>query len=203
MALAVEDICNIALRRIGYPTPIGMMYEGSPASRVAVDAYAEIRDDLLRKRDWEFARQTVSLGNPIKTAPAPGYGIGPWTSAYPPPPWIYEYAYPQNCLEVKCLLPPPIFLPEQMPRWVLFEKANDTVLNAPVILTNLANAFAMITGAVYDPGEWTDPGFVEALIDALAKTFIRAFPTKEGVNANILTDRAAEQAAATANERQG
>lgn len=204
MAITPEDVCNQALRRIGYPTPIGTMYEGSPASRVAVDVFAQTRDELLRIRDWDFSRQTVSLGIPLKTAPPGGYTLTtPWSTAYPPLPWIYEYPYPVDCLEVKSLCPQPGIIPEQLPRWVLFEKANDSATGQPVILTNLSGAFASITGAVYDPAAWTDPGFVEALLTMLATIFQRAFPGKDGVNAEVLSDRIAGQAGEAGNARQG
>ena len=80
MALSVEDILNAALRRVGYQPPIGDIYEGSPAARTALDFYAQTRDALLSEFDWSFARQSVDLGAPIKTAPAPGYG-GVWDPA--------------------------------------------------------------------------------------------------------------------------
>lgn len=197
------DICNMALIRVGYPTPIGNLYEGSPAARVAVQAYSQTRDLLLRMRDWGFTRQTVSLGAPLKTAPVGGYAATPWTTAYPPIDWIYEYPYPDNCIEVRALLPNPT-IPNQMPRYVAFEKASNSDLNRTVILTNLANAFASITALVDDPAQWTDAGFTEALITALTAIFARAFPTKDAnVNAEVLADTRMGQAGAAANARQG
>lgn len=171
---AVEDILNSALRRVGYPTPIGQIMEGSRAARVALDFYAQTRDALFSEFDWSFARQAVSLGNPIKTAPVGGYGANPWNPATnPPPPWIFEYAYPDNCINVRSVRPVPILIPEPMPRVNIFAQAFDNLLGQKVVLTNLANAQAVITARVTDPNEWQDNDFIEALIDRLALLFTK------------------------------
>ena len=77
--------------------PIGTIWEGSPASRVALEVYGQTRDALLNNEDWPFARRAVGLAL-LKTAPVGGYAGLPWTNAYPPPQWIYEYAYPDACI---------------------------------------------------------------------------------------------------------
>lgn len=168
---SVEDIINQALRRISYPTPIGFIYEGSPAARVAVEIYGQTRDDLLRSQDWPFARQSAAL-QVLKTAPPNGYGVTPWNPDYPPLPWIYEYAYPVQptaCLRVRAVRPTPIFIPELDPQPNIFVVADDYTLAPPtkVILTNLVNAVAVYTGQITEPATW-EPMFTEALIDALA-----------------------------------
>ena len=99
-----EDVCNIALAQIGHAERIGSLYEGSRASEVALTIYGQTRDDLLRKQDWGFAEVTASL-TLLKTAPPGGYG--PWQvwapATNPPPPWLYEYAYPSDCLMIRSL----------------------------------------------------------------------------------------------------
>lgn len=200
---AVEDLVNIALRQIGYPTPIGSIHEGSDASRVALDLYGQIRDELLRVKDWDFARVTVSLGAALKTAPVAGYGAVPWSTAYPPLPWIYSYGYPANCIEVRTLLPTPIFLPEMLPRVVLWEKGNDTALGVPVVLTDLAGAQATITAAIYDPAQWKDPGFIQALVDALAQKFLRPLMGEGDPNVQGQAAQMASGAAMVGTARQG
>ena len=173
MALAVEDILNAALRRAGYSMAIGSIYEGSRAARAALDFYGQTRDALLSEFDWSFARATVSLGDPIKTAPAGGYMGTPWTNAYPPPPWVFEYAYPDNCINIRALRPTPLFIPELLPRVNDFAQAYDDALQAKVVLTNLANALAVITRQVTNPAEWQDNDFIEALINRLAVLFVK------------------------------
>jgi hypothetical protein len=171
MAISPEDLCNQALRRIGYATPVGYLYEGSPAARVAVEVYGQTRDNLLRGADWDFARQAAGL-TLLKTAPVGGYGfMNPWTSASPPPPWRYEYAYPAGALLVRSVRPTPIIMPEYDPQPHVFVLADDaTVTPAKVILTNLANAQAVFTGQIIDPTQW-NASFTEAFVDALAMLF--------------------------------
>lgn len=173
MALAVEDILNSALSRIGYQTPIGYIFEGSRAARVAVQFYSQERDDVLSSNDWQFARQQVAL-TVLKTAPVGGYNIStPWTTAYPLQPWIYEYAYPNGCLKVRSIRRSMNAVPNYDPVPNTFTDANDPALTtaAKVILTNVPNAIASFTGRVIDPAQWLDPSFVEALIDRMALRF--------------------------------
>src|SRR6185312_254056 len=175
---AVEDLCNEALRRISYPTPIGSIMEGSRAARVAVELYAQTRDDLLRGSDWDFARQAMTL-TLLKTAPVGGYSAAAWTTAYPPVPWIYEYAYPAGCLEIRSVRPTPIVIPEFDPQPNIFVLGFDASLGSPsrVVLTNLAAAQAVYTGAVTDPNQWNS-SFQEALVEALGRRFQEALNPK-------------------------
>jgi len=174
MAIAVEDICNKALRRIGYPTPIGSIYEGSVASRAAIEIYVQARDELMESEDWQFARQEIGL-KLLKTAPVGGYGLTPWTSIYPLLPWIYEYAYPSGCLRIRSVRPTPVALPEWDPVPNIFTIANDSALGQKVVLSNLAGAVASFTALIDDPAQWSpEPRFIEALIERLALRFQEA-----------------------------
>ena len=198
MSYTVLQILNAALVRCAYPTMIGNLYEGSRASRIGLNIYAQTRDALLSEFDWSFARQTVSLGAPLKTAPAPGYGGTGWDPATNPPmPWLYEYAYPDNCINIRAVMPTPVFLPVQMPRVNICAQGFDTLLGQKVVLTNLANAIAIITAQTTNPEEWQDNDFVEALIDRLVVAYAKAL----GVDAARLQlderDAAASEAQAS------
>ncbi len=203
MTISVEDLCNQALVRIRYTPPIGSIYEGSIASRIALQIYGQTRDNLFGVRDWPFLRRQVALGLPIKTAPAGGYGAGAWNpSISPPPPWIYEYTYPDNCIEIRSLLPTPIFIPVFTPGFTRFVTAQDSVSGEKVVLTNLFRPLAVMTGQVNDPNEWKDSNFTEALVDALAVQFEKH--TGEGdVNKIQLAERDAAQATEVASQRRG
>src|SRR5258708_946168 len=107
----VTDILNQALRKISYPTPIGQIYEGSRAARIAVEIYAQTRDDLLRTGNFPFARRAVVL-DLQKTAPPGGYVLTPWSSIYPPAPWVYQYAYPTLCLDLRSVRKTPFAIPD-------------------------------------------------------------------------------------------
>ena len=203
MALAVEDILNQALRRISYSVPIGSIYEGSRASRAAVEFYGQTRDDLLQSRDWMFARQEAALVL-LKTAPVGGYGGTVWTAAYPLLPWIYEYAYPSNCLEVRSVRPTPILMPEYDPQPHIFTVANDPTVPASskVVLTNLPAAIATYTARITNPADWSpEPMFIESLIAALGLRFQEALNPQQ----DAVKDRASEEqaSAAMADEHRG
>ncbi len=198
--LTVEGVCNMALRRISYPTPIGYIFEGSPAARVAVEIYGQTRDDLLRNSDWDFARQATGL-TLLKTAPV-GY-VYPtvWSSAYPPPPWIFEYAYPPGCLLVRSVRPTPIVMPALDPQPNIFVVADDpTVTPSKVILTNLANAQAVFTGQIIDITQW-NASAVEALVTALATLFQASLAPQPEMDKERIGEEA--QAVAVAVGRRG
>lgn len=171
MASSVEDVCNLALRRIAYPTPIGQIFEGSRAARVAVEIYGQTRDDLQRNGEWDFCRQSSALVL-LKTAPVQGYGwAAVWTSAYPPVPWIFEYAYPPGCLLIRSVRPTPTIILAYDPQPNLFVVADDpTVSPSKVVLTNLAGALAVFTAQIIDPTAWNS-SFTDALVAALATRF--------------------------------
>jgi hypothetical protein len=61
------DIVNGALHRIGANT-IASLTEGTKNANVAVDVYAETRDQLLRGYQWGFATKRVQLAQ-LSTAP--------------------------------------------------------------------------------------------------------------------------------------
>lgn len=175
------DICNRALGQIGYVPFIADMYEGSRASRLALRIYGHTRDDLLRSKDWPFARRTAGPLTVLKRAVIPPplvLGVNNWTNAQPPPPWEWEYAYPADCLYLRYIRLPPFQTTkgdanvEPTPNlWVI---VNDTPIGSTipqkVILANIPFAIAHYTGRITDPDTW-EPMFTQALIDQLARRF--------------------------------
>lgn len=165
---------NIALHGIGRKERVGSLYDGSEAATIALDAYAQTRDALLRKADWGFPRRDAVL-TLLKSAPAGGYGPAQvWNPATnPPQPYGYEYAYPTDCLMLRSLIRPLMFIPYFTPQPVVWEIANDQVPVAGqdtppgrVILAQIANAIATYCGQVTDMTTW-DVGFVESLIEGM------------------------------------
>lgn len=150
------DVVNLALRDIGYKLRVGNLYDGSEAANQALDIYGQTRDDALRDGNWHFCERTVSLGDPLKSAPA-AYFDAPWNPATnPPPPWRFEYSYPADCLKARQVkaVSGIIFNPDPQP--VLWEDANDQVYVPPrrVILCNLQPALLVYTGQVTNPATW-------------------------------------------------
>lgn len=163
------DVVNIALGRMGYKLRIASLYDGSAAAVDALDMYSQTRDEMLRQNDWTFAEGNVTM-TLLKQAPASYVPPNGWSTAYPPLPWLFEYAWPDDCLKVRAVKPVPIFVPEFDPQPCVFGLENDNALNPPqkVILCNVANAVLVYTRQVTDPTTW-DVDFIEALIAAIAR----------------------------------
>lgn len=177
MATSWESLCNQALRRIGSKKRIGTAYEGSPEANACLELFSQVRDQLIRSADWDFARRANVQLTLIK-GPPPPYGFGPWqpwTPAYPPSPWRYEYAYPADCIQFGAILPPPMIYPVLDPRpalWRVDDDAFDAEGNATtpykVILARTPNALGVYRTRVTNMTLWS-PQFAEAFIDALAE----------------------------------
>lgn len=169
MAQNVEDLVNQALIELGYPRRIGQIDEGTPLAIAALEIYVQTRDRLLREKDWPFARRSLAL-TLLKGPPPPGgYNpITPWTSAYPPPGWLYEYTYPADCIKLGAIVPPPGLMFDLDPTPAQPRIDNDASLVPPakVILSNIKDAIAVYYGQITDPSTW-EPEFTQAMVDGL------------------------------------
>lgn len=163
------DLLNVTLRRIGYKLRVGSLLEGSFAAKQALDLYAQTRDQLLRTNDWGFAERNIAL-TLQKSAPVGGY-IPPttWNPATNPPiPWLFSYARPSDCLKIRSVKPTPLFVPNFDPQPNIFGEANDTGLNAQVILCNVPNALLVYTGQITDLTAW-DADTISSFADELGR----------------------------------
>lgn len=168
MKLSIEGICNQSLDFIGYPRHIGNIYEGSKAARMALDSWGEVRDLALSTTQPGWARADAALPL-LKSAPQYAYDAGlPWTNAYPPIPWLFEYDIPDDCIVPLAVKPQP-YLPIYRPRYIPF-RAQNGATNSYTILTNINPAILTYIKRVLDPNEW-DLDFVELMVQGLAKRF--------------------------------
>jgi|SRR5579864_5490707 len=193
------DVLNVALRRIGYKLRVGSLLEGSVAAKVALDIYAQTRDEVLRQDDWAFAERNVALAL-LKQAPVGGY-IPPrvWTGATDPPlPWQFEYSYPVDCLKIRAVKYAPLFLPSFDPQTNLFAIDNDNYYNPArkVILTNVANAVLVYTGQITDPATW-EADFVEEIAASLGRRLAPTLANPEMLKLMVGDEAASMQIAET------
>ena len=203
MATAVDDLVNQALREGGVKRRIGSVYEGTEAAKTALELYGQARDELLRSEDWDFARRTLALTLLKGPPPAGGYYPGNlWNSTFPPTGWLYEYAYPGDCLQVAAIVPQPGNFPVYDPKPAVWRIDNDNALSlaAKVILTNVRNAVAIYRAQVIDPSTW-NASFTATLIARLAAKF--AIALSGSLDLAKAEDQEAAGEAAIADVRRG
>lgn len=178
---SVEDLCNESLRVLGSKLSIGDIYEGTPQANACLEIYSQTRDEVLRAGEWSFARGYAALTLLKGPPPDGGYSpLEPWSPVYPMSPWLYEFAYPSDCIEIRDLIKQPRRLPVLDPKPVLYRIDNDLVpivsgdppeASGPpqkVILANTAEPLAIYVRRVTNLLLW-EPDFTATLVDAVAK----------------------------------
>lgn len=187
---SITQICNRALASIGTRSTIASIDEDSPEAQNCKLIFEDTRDEILSMAPWNFARKT-GTGTLIKSAPGTptntSSAAGPWTSAQPAPPWLFEYAYPSDCIQVRMLQPQanlgwasgvPIFTQggdymsyggAQLPPipFLCAIDQNDQGNDINVVLTNQYQAIFVYTRRVTDVNIWSGQA-VQALVAAMA-----------------------------------
>jgi hypothetical protein len=98
MSYLPQDIVNQALDAIGCSDQqVGDLEEGTRQAQVALRAYGQCRQQLLRAAHWDFARMTAPL---TLLADASGNTVDVGTLVVDPR-FIYEYEYPATCLKAR------------------------------------------------------------------------------------------------------
>ena len=185
------DIANQALGQISARATIAAFDERSTEARTVRTYYQDTLDALIRAAPWNFCRRTDYL-TLLKAAPGtpenPDAGPGYWTPDQPPPPWLYSYYLPDDCLKFRLVMPQisqttggsstPIFpVVTGMPTalW-LGQGAQKFIVgtdNAPsgnrvtTISTNQPQALGVWNRRENNPDLW-DASFKQAMIDSLA-----------------------------------
>lgn len=192
MANSPEDLVNQALIEIGYPDRIASINEGSKASVAALEVYGQTRDELLDAAEWPLARRANIPLILLKGPPPPGgYNAGqPWSQQYPPPEFLYEYEYPQDCVgQPDAIVPQPssMFILDPQPAAFRVDNDNSLVdrngnatIQKKVILCNIKSALVTYSGQVTNPLLW-DPGFTMLVVKRLGEKLSRALGLGEAV----------------------
>jgi hypothetical protein len=164
MASSQIQIANMALDVIGTRSTISALNEGSTESNAISRHWDNAVDAVLRAAHWDFARKQLAL-----TVLQDG------TQGQPvPTPWLYEYAYPSDCLLMRYLMPTiqvspvsfassvsPVTAYGPPPRFVLSTDLDTTMNSVSVILTNQMQAQGVYTFRNTNTAMW-DPLFVQA-----------------------------------------
>lgn len=181
------SIANRALQAIGSRSTISALNEPSVEARNINLIFDDTVQELLGMAFWNFAKKTnyLTLSKSAPGTPTNQTAVSSqWTTAYPAPPWLYEYVVPNDCVQVRKIV-------QQMANYYIgtpltsngqtayplligpgarFEVATGTDANGNqqnVILTNQYQAIGVYTMNVTQPGLW-DAQFIEALVQALA-----------------------------------
>ena len=189
------DISNRALGMIGARSTIASLSgENSPEARACRLYYDTTRDAMLRSAHWNFTRKVAYLsllksapGTPENTTTA---ASPTWNPAWPPPPWLYSYAYPSDCLLMRYISPQifttgqgpggpvpvfsvpslgavPPFVQIRPQRFQVGLDVDGQGNQARVVLSNQDQAIGIYTAQVLVPDLW-DPSFQDAMAAALA-----------------------------------
>lgn len=115
------DIVNRAFDQVGRSDlVIGDLEEGTEGAMVALRHYKPALEQLLRAAHWTFARKMAPL-----TMLADATGNTDGVSDQVIAPWIYEYAYPIDCMKAR-FLPANYLAPQSAP------VGNITISDAPL-----------------------------------------------------------------------
>jgi hypothetical protein len=186
----IISICNRALLSIGSQAQISSLNENSAQANVANTLFTPTFEQLARTAPWNCLRKEATL---TLLAAANGTPENPngTTLPLPPVPWLYQYQYPSDMLQMRWIQPQlpaptngvPIFssntssstwLPNggQIPYAVAYATdSNNNPLN--VILTNQSQAIAVYTVNQPNPQIW-DSLFQAAMVASLAAYFVPA-----------------------------
>lgn len=145
--LSETGMANGALALIGEP-PIASLDDATrAAARTAKRFFAETRDELLRERHWEFARNSC-VPSALPTAPNQK--------------WLYRYVMPDDCVAVKSIEEGPDFDPD----WECPASGDDGTV-AILLDTNETAPMVWYTRRIVNPAQW-DPLFRRVFKSALA-----------------------------------
>jgi len=199
MSTSETAICNRALASIGSRSSIASLAEQSNEAEQCNLIYEATRDEVIQMADWNFARKVAYLSL-LKSAPGtPSNPTGSiaWSTDFPPPPWLYEYGYPSDCIQVQWLVPQiqtgligTPFMSNQIGMYpyvsgpaARFEVASDTNSQGSrinVVLTNQYQAIARYTMRITDPNLF-GAQFVQALTAVLAAKLAQALTGDKGL----------------------
>lgn len=117
------EIVNLALQTFGHRTTVTAAELSNETSNEAKQAnlvFNKTRQRLLRMAPWNCG---LNYGELTYITSLPGTsqnqqtGVTQWVKGLPPPPWVYEYQYPVDCLR---------------PCWIIPQQNNEFAAGIPI-----------------------------------------------------------------------
>lgn len=211
------SICNQALVASGARTQINSINDPTTAARTCKLFYEDTRDELLREAQWGFADKFVTLSLLSYLPGAPGFpndtgaNTGSvWLPTYPAPGWLYQYAYPEDCVKTNFIIPQGVWGawlaqaqqvgPAQAWQTLAVPFKLSSSDGKTVINSNAQQAIAAYTERVTNPALYP-PDFVTALAGRLA--FKLVIPLAGDKNLAMLANTKADQLVEKARSNDG
>jgi hypothetical protein len=182
------DLCNMALGQIPARIQITGINPASPPNNVAATSaslyYQTQVDATFRSAHWNSARKQAGL-TLLAAAPGTPENAANPSLPVPPIPWLYEYAYPSDCLKIRFLFPLPSAAatgqvplmtgigttcrapPETSLPFVIDIDTDQDGNQIKVILTNAPRAQGVYTARIANPDLW-DQALQNAVIGTLS-----------------------------------
>jgi hypothetical protein len=175
-------ICNMALGEAGARTTITSLSEKSKEANLCAIYYTPARDAVLQAARWNFARKQLNLALLKDATATPPQAV--------PVPWLYEYAFPSDCIQGRYIMPMFDSLPGTVAglpaasvyrgppvKFVVSNDLDTSGADIRVILTNQPQAVFVYTKQTQDPNQF-DAQFVECLAATLAAKLIKPLTGK-------------------------
>lgn len=159
MATTEVQVANLALAYVGHAAPILSFNDNTAAARACRTVYEPMRDALLERYNWKFARKhavLALLAGVERTA------------------WEYCYELPVDCLAPRAIWPG-IRTPRLDQRIPFDWEAGDT--GPSILVTDQVDAELEYTAKETTVAKFT-PGFVKALAWAMAVELSLVLPIK-------------------------
>jgi hypothetical protein len=216
----VISICNRSLLAVGARAQVSSINpsDGSVEANALSVLFTPTFESLARTAHWNCLGRQVTLSLLMAASGTPENPDGT-SLPIPPNPWLYAYAYPSDCLDVRYIVPSyPANTGSETPQTTINNSAGawlpsggqitykvQTVLDTNnqsvlTILTNQDQAQAVYTTALQNPASW-DSLFQSAMVASLAVYLVPALTLSLPLmNMNI---KVADEAIAVARARDG
>lgn len=186
----VINVVNRALLQIGARSNVASLDEGSTEANAAKILFQPTFESLARTAPWNCLRQQKKLSL-LMAAAGTNENVNGTTLPLPPTPWLYAYAEPSDCLQVRFLVPSlpnstgttPLttasntqgpWIPGQFQIPFAVAYSTDPKGNPiQIILTNQPQAQAVYTVNQPNPVIW-DSLFSQAMVSSLAAFLVPA-----------------------------
>lgn len=190
MSASIISIYNRALLAVAARGSVQSLTENTAESTACNTLFAPTFEALARTAYWNVLKKQVTLTLLEAAAGTPENPLGT-TLPLPPQPWLYSYALPSDCLDVRYLIPTFLSTPTGIPLSAAYTLSGAAVGNQvkipfsvsydvdssgnpiTVILTNLTQAQLIYTVNQPNPVVW-DSLFQAAMVASLAAYLVPA-----------------------------